>query len=91
MALTQDQVARLDAWRKEKGVDKCIACGFDEEMEYASMVAAPIMGVDKHVDLDTNLGRAGVIGMIPAICTNCGYMMMFQPIIVGFMAEESGD
>lgn len=76
---------RVEAWRKEKGVDKCIACGFDGEMGYAEMVAAPILDIDLNVEMNIDGGTTGAIGMIPTVCPNCGYMMFFEPRIVGIL------
>jgi hypothetical protein len=76
---------RVEAWRQEKGVDKCIACGFDGEMGYARMIAAPIMGADLQVELNIGGKTTSVIGMLPTVCPNCGYMMFFEPTTLGIV------
>jgi hypothetical protein len=54
-------------------------------MGYAEMVAAPIMGADLHVKLNFGGGPTGVVGMLPTICSNCGYMMFFEPTTLGIV------
>jgi hypothetical protein len=88
VALSQEQADKVEAWRKEKGVDKCIACGFDGEMGYADMVATPIMGTDLHITLEFGGGTTGVIGMLPTVCPNCGFMMIFEPTTVGIVERR---
>src|SRR5919202_6406254 len=44
MALTQEQKDKIVEWRKSKGIENCIACGFSEEMRYGDAVALPIVG-----------------------------------------------
>ena len=44
MALTQEQKDKIVEWRKSKGIENCIACGFSGEMRYGDVVALPIVG-----------------------------------------------
>jgi hypothetical protein len=44
MALTSEQRDRVAQWRRSKGVEECIACGFSGEMHYGDVVALPIVG-----------------------------------------------
>lgn len=88
--MAQELSDRIEAWRKEKGVDKCIACGFDGEMGYAQMIAAPIMGTDLQVELNIGGSTTSVIGMLPTVCPNCGYMMLFEPTTLGIVEGQEG-
>lgn len=44
MALTQQQKDKIVEWRKSKGIENCIACGFSGEMRYSDVVALPVVG-----------------------------------------------
>ena len=44
MALTQEQKYKIVEWRRLKGIENCIACGFSGEMRYGDPVALPIVG-----------------------------------------------
>jgi predicted RNA-binding Zn-ribbon protein involved in translation (DUF1610 family) len=44
MALTQEQKDKIAEWRRSKGIENCIACGFSGEMRYGDVVALPIVG-----------------------------------------------
>ena len=44
MALTQEQKDNIVEWRKSKGIENCIACGFSGEMRYGDVAALPIVG-----------------------------------------------
>src|SRR5919206_2333642 len=44
MALTQEQKEKIVEWRRSKGIENCIACGFSGEMRYGDVVALPIVG-----------------------------------------------
>ena len=44
MALTQEQKDKIAEWRRSKGIENCIACGFSGEMHYGDVVALPIIG-----------------------------------------------
>jgi hypothetical protein len=44
MALTQEQKDKIVEWRRSKGIEPCIACGFSGEMRYGDVVALPIIG-----------------------------------------------
>ena len=76
---------RVEVRRKEEGVDERIARGFDGEMGYAEMAAAPKMSTDLDVELNINGGTTGAIGMLPTVCPNCGHMMFFEPTVVGIV------
>ncbi len=44
MALTQEQKDKIEEWRRSKGIENCIACGFSGEMRYGDVVALPVVG-----------------------------------------------
>jgi hypothetical protein len=44
MALTQEQKVKIAEWRRSKGIENCIACGFSGEMQYSDVVALPVVG-----------------------------------------------
>ena len=44
MALTQEQIDKIAEWRKSKGIENCVACGFSGEMRYGDVVALPVVG-----------------------------------------------
>ncbi len=44
MALTQEQKDKIAEWRRSKGIENCIACGFGGEMRYGDVVALPVVG-----------------------------------------------
>ncbi len=44
MALTPEQKNKVTQWRRSKGVEDCIACGFSGEMHYGDVVALPVVG-----------------------------------------------
>jgi hypothetical protein len=44
MALTQEQKDKIAEWRRSKGIEDCIACGFSGEMQYGDVVALPVIG-----------------------------------------------
>ncbi len=44
MALTREQKYEIAEWRRSKGIENCIACGFSGEMRYGDVVALPIVG-----------------------------------------------
>jgi len=44
MALTQEQKDKIAEWRRSKGIENCIACGFSGEMRYGDVVALPVVG-----------------------------------------------
>jgi hypothetical protein len=43
MALTQEQKDKISEWRRSKGIENCIACGFSGEMHHSDVVALPII------------------------------------------------
>jgi hypothetical protein len=44
MALTQEQKDKIAEWRRSKGIENCVACGFSGEMRYGDVVALPVVG-----------------------------------------------
>ena len=44
MALSQEQKDKITEWRRSKGIENCIACGFSGEMRYGDVVALPVVG-----------------------------------------------
>ena len=44
MALTQEQKDKIAEWRRSKGIENCLACGFSGEMRYGDPVALPAVG-----------------------------------------------
>ncbi len=44
MALTQEQKDKISEWRRSKGIENCIACGFAGEMRYGEVVTLPTVG-----------------------------------------------
>ena len=86
MALTQEQKDKIAEWRRSKGIENCIACGFSGEMRYGDVVALPIVGFGGQTVVAGSGGRVviggeevgPVGGMIPIACPNCGYTMLFS-------------
>ncbi len=85
--MNQEQTDAIIAWRQEKGIDRCIACGYDGEMRMGAIVAAPIIEPGGRVrigDVDTP-----VIGLVPVVCPNCAYTMLHDPVTMGLVEQGS--
>jgi hypothetical protein len=80
MPLTQVQKDHVTAWRKEKGIDHCLACGYDGEMLCGDIVVAPIPNIVGGIATDEPVNG---IGMLPVTCPNCAYMMLHEPVTMG--------
>lgn len=80
MALSQEQKDHITAWRKDKGIDRCLACGYDGEMQCGDIVIAPIPNVVGSIPINEEISG---IGMVPVVCPNCAHMMLHEPIVMG--------
>ena len=86
MALTQEQKDKIAEWRRSKGIENCLACGFSGEMRYGDPVALPAVGGFGGQTVISSGGQvviggeevSPVGGMIPITCSNCGYTMLFS-------------
>lgn len=85
MALSQEQKDLITEWRKDKGIDRCLACGYDGEMGCGDIVIALHYPEDGYIQ--TNVGVGGT-GMVPVVCPQCGYMMLLEPATIGLISGQ---
>jgi hypothetical protein len=85
MALSQEQKDLITAWRKDKGIDRCLACGYDGEMACGEIAIAPVLPPDGVIQTDVD---TDAIGMVPVACPECGYMMLFHPVTLGLISSQ---
>ena len=70
MALSDEQKAKVENWRRSKDAEKCAACGFDGMMLYGDVAILPRA---------SEVGLAGDgFGIIPIACSTCGHVMLFE-------------
>ncbi len=62
MPLTQEQKDKIAEWRRLKGIENCIACGFSGEMRYGDVVALPIVSFGGQTVIAGSGGRTVVSG-----------------------------
>jgi hypothetical protein len=82
MALTQEQKDKIVEWRRLKGIENCIACGFNGEMRYGDPVALPIVGFG---------GQTVIVGSGERTIISGGQTVIFSSggrVVVG--GEEAG-
>jgi hypothetical protein len=62
MPLTQEQKDKIAEWRRSKGIENCIACGFSGEMRYGDVVALPIVSFGGQTVIAGSGGRTVISG-----------------------------
>ena len=62
MPLTQEQKDKIAEWRRSKGIENCIACGFGGEMRYGDVVALPVVSVGGQTVIAGSGGRTVISG-----------------------------
>jgi hypothetical protein len=62
MPLTQEQKDKIEEWRRSKGIENCIACGFSGEMHYGDVVALPIVSFGGQTVIAGSGGRTVISG-----------------------------
>jgi hypothetical protein len=80
LPLTQEQKDLVTAWRRDKGIDRCLACGYDGEMQCGDIVIAPIPNIVGSIQVGQEMDG---IGMVPVVCPNCAHMMLHEPVVMG--------
>jgi predicted RNA-binding Zn-ribbon protein involved in translation (DUF1610 family) len=72
MALSQEQKDKISEWRRSKGIENCIACGFSEEMNYGDIVALPILGGSRGQTVIAGAGGQTVISSGQTVISGSG-------------------
>ncbi len=62
MPLTQEQKDKIAEWRRSKGIENCIACGFGGEMRYGDVVALPVVSFGGQTVIAGSGGRTVISG-----------------------------
>ena len=62
MPLTQEQRDKITEWRRSKGIENCIACGFGGEMRYGDVVALPVVSSGGQTIIAGSGGRTVISG-----------------------------
>ena len=62
MPLTQEQKDKIAEWRRSKGIENCIACGFGGEMRYGDVVALPVVSLGGQTVIAGSGGRTVISG-----------------------------
>ena len=88
MAFSQEQKDRVTAWRKDKGIDRCLACGYDGEMQCGEIVVVPVPNERGTIPVDEPVSG---IGMVPVVCPNCAHMMLHEPIVMGLASAGQSE
>lgn len=85
MPLSQGQKNHITEWRKDRGIDRCLACGYDGEMQCGDIVVASHLPTDRRIPAGV---ETGAMGMVPVVCPQCGYMMLFEPVVLGLLEGD---
>ena len=69
MPLSRDEQDRIGAFLSSRGVNGCVACGFQGGFLFGDVGLIP-----------TSTGGTGISGpgVLPISCPNCGYVMLFD-------------
>lgn len=84
MKISQDDKKRFEDWINTKcGIIRCTCCGMRNWTLMDTSTLA--IGFDLHT---TRFHYAQGIAQITIACTNCGHMLFFSPLIMGFAPDQ---
>ena len=86
MKLTEEDKQRIVSWISDKcGPLKCTCCGGGNKTQWSIAEASNVLlGFDLH---STRFHYHEGTTMVNLICSNCGYMLAFNPGIMGFKPD----
>jgi len=54
-------------------------------MQCGDIVVASHLPTDRRIPAGV---ETGAMGMVPVVCPQCGYMMLFEPVVLGLLEGD---
>ena len=83
MAITQEQIQKIDKWMRQKNVRAACECCGNTGWQASDIIASPTFSGGNF-----NIGGP-TTPMLPIVCTHCGNVRLFAAVLLGIVPQEA--